>query len=75
MGPVKVGRWSMVGAGSVVSADVMPYSLVLGIPAVHVDWVGRTGKRLVEKDGVLVCPDSGDIFRESEGMLVMLDTA
>ncbi|MDA7715996.1 N-acetyltransferase [Pontimonas sp.] len=74
VGPVKVGRWSMVGAGSVVSSDVMPFSLVLGVPAAHVAWVGRAGKRLVEKDGVLTCPDSGDTFRESNGMLVMLDT-
>lgn len=30
---VKIGRFSVVAAGSVVTADVMPFTLVAGVPA------------------------------------------
>jgi len=69
VGPVRIGTWSMVGAGSVVSADVKPYSLVVGIPAAHVGWVGRSGHRLVKTNDEWVCPDSGERFEESGGQL------
>jgi UDP-3-O-[3-hydroxymyristoyl] glucosamine N-acyltransferase len=69
VGPVRIGTWSMVGAGSVVSADVKPYSLVVGIPAAHVGWIGRSGHRLVKTNDGWVCPDSGERFEELEGHL------
>lgn len=43
---ITIGEYAMVGAGSVVTKDVEPYSLVLGNPAVHVSYVDRDGKRL-----------------------------
>ena len=42
---ITIGEYAMVGAGSVVTKDVEPYSLVLGNPAVHVAFVDRDGKR------------------------------
>ena len=69
VGPVRIGAWSMVGAGSVVSADVKPYSLVVGIPAAHVGWVGRSGHRLLKTKDEWVCPDSGERFEELDGHL------
>lgn len=74
IGPVTIGRWAMVAAGSVVSADVMPYSLVLGVPARHVSWVGRSGKRLVARGGLFVCPETGETFQEVNGLLEPLHT-
>lgn len=34
--PVKIGEYSIVGAGAVVTKDVLPYSIVAGNPAKHV---------------------------------------
>lgn len=65
----------MVAVGVVVTGDVVPYSLVAGVPARHVGWVcecgGRLGenlvcscgKNMVEHSGVLPRPDR--IFRPS----------
>ena len=44
--PVKIGKWSMIGAGSVVTRNVPDFALVLGNPARQVGWVGKAGKRL-----------------------------
>ncbi len=44
--PVRVGRWSLVAAGSVVIRDVPPFALVAGSPARRIGWVGRAGRPL-----------------------------
>ena len=43
---IQLGRYSMVAAGSVVTADVEPYSLVMGSPARHVSYVCGCGRRI-----------------------------
>ncbi len=50
--PVSVGKYAMVGAGSVVTKDVPPHGLVRGNPAKIVGWVCFCGQRL---DHTLVC--------------------
>jgi UDP-2-acetamido-3-amino-2,3-dideoxy-glucuronate N-acetyltransferase len=37
--PVVVGKWAMVGAGSVVTRDVPDYALVVGNPAKFRSWI------------------------------------
>lgn len=41
-----VGEYAMVAAGSVVTKDVEPYSLVMGNPAKHVSYVDMEGNRI-----------------------------
>lgn len=47
-----LGEYAFVGAGAVVSRDVKPYALVVGVPARQVGWVCACGERLTT-DGVL----------------------
>jgi len=71
-----LGRYSLVGAGAVVSGQHPDYSLLLGVPARKVGWVSRHGHRLETRDpaGNLLCPEAGFRYRESEsGMLCCLD--
>jgi UDP-2-acetamido-3-amino-2,3-dideoxy-glucuronate N-acetyltransferase len=54
----------------VVTQDVAPYSLVIGVPARHVGWVSRAGDRL---DASLVCPRTGERYEEVDGQLRPLE--
>ena len=43
-----IGEWAMVAAGAVVIRDVLPYALVMGVPARQVGWVCKCGTKLVD---------------------------
>ena len=42
----KIGRYALVGAGSVVNKDVPDFALVVGVPAKKIGWVSVAGNRL-----------------------------
>lgn len=67
---VRVGAWAMVAAGAVVAQDVPAYSLVVGVPATSIGWVGRAGARLARlSENDWRCPVTGETYRESQGRL------
>jgi acetyltransferase-like isoleucine patch superfamily enzyme len=43
LGGVKIGEYAMIGAGSVITKDVLPFSLLYGNPARHVGTVDKNG--------------------------------
>ena len=43
---LNIGKHSVVGAGAVVTKDVLNYSMVVGNPAHHIGWVCVCGQRL-----------------------------
>lgn len=65
--PVVIGRWALVGSGSVVVKDVPDHALVVGSPARRIGWVGHAGIPL-EHDaasGDWVCPATATRYRET----------
>lgn len=65
--PVTIGKWALVGAGSVVLKDVPDYALVVGNPAKRVGWVGTSGHPLrINDSGEWVCPITDDKYHEIE---------
>lgn len=69
--PVSIGRWATVAAGAVVVADVPDYSLMVGVPARRVGWVGEAGVPLLpEADGrTWRCPRTDRRYRADGDIL------
>jgi UDP-2-acetamido-3-amino-2,3-dideoxy-glucuronate N-acetyltransferase len=60
-----IGRYALVAAGAVVTRDVLDFSLVVGVPARHAGWVGRSGQRLTDEgDGRWRDTETGESYRE-----------
>jgi UDP-2-acetamido-3-amino-2,3-dideoxy-glucuronate N-acetyltransferase len=67
---VTIGEYAFVAAGSVVTRDVAPYALVMGIPARHVGWMSPFGERLelpLTGEARTVCPHTGVEYRLVDG--------
>ncbi len=58
---VRIGRYSMVGAGAVVTCDVEPFALVVGAPARRIGDVCRCGQRLTGPYQTTVCHHCGEM--------------
>lgn len=69
---VRLGAFSFVGAGAVVTKNVKPYALMVGVPARQVGWVSEHGDTLelpVDGDGIATCKSTGKKFLLSGGRL------
>ncbi|MGP5220756.1 acyltransferase [Arthrobacter rhombi] len=62
--PISIGAWATVAAGAVVTRDVAAYSIVAGVPAKHVGWVGEAGQPLRLVGDEWVCPATGSRYME-----------
>ncbi len=54
---VTIGRFAFIGAGSVISKNVMPYSMTFGNPAKHWGWICKNGHRMNQRHNA--CPKCG----------------
>jgi UDP-2-acetamido-3-amino-2,3-dideoxy-glucuronate N-acetyltransferase len=50
-----IGEYAFIGAGAVVTRDVLPYALMVGTPARRMGWVCQCGERLPSLDGHVAC--------------------
>jgi UDP-2-acetamido-3-amino-2,3-dideoxy-glucuronate N-acetyltransferase len=64
----RIGTYSFIGAGAVVTKDVKPYALVVGNPARQTGWMSEYGHKLkFDEKGLAVCPESGEKYRIQDG--------
>ncbi len=64
---VEIGEFSFIGAGAVVTKDVKPHALMIGVPARQIGWVSHAGE-ILDKD--LVCPREGKKYKLVDDNLV-----
>jgi UDP-2-acetamido-3-amino-2,3-dideoxy-glucuronate N-acetyltransferase len=70
---ITLGEYSFIGAGAVVTSDVPPYALMVGVPARRVGWMCRCGERLQVRDKSARCGACGTAYREDQGGLSVID--
>ena len=60
-----IGEYAFVGAGAVVTKNVLAYALVSGVPARQMGWVCRCGVRLPDGNDNLHCKGCGQRYRQT----------
>jgi len=43
---ITIGEYAMIGSGAVITKDVKPYALMIGVPARQIGWVSKAGNTL-----------------------------
>ena len=60
----KIGKFAFIGAGAVVTREVLSYALVVGNPSRQIGWMSEYGHRLkFNSEGLAICPESGEEYR------------
>jgi UDP-2-acetamido-3-amino-2,3-dideoxy-glucuronate N-acetyltransferase len=52
---IEIGKWAMIGAGSVVTKKVPDYAILVGVPAKIIGWVCECGNKLEFRKGKAIC--------------------
>lgn len=69
---ITLGKYSFVGAGSVVTKDIPDYGLVIGNPARLTGWMSEYGEKLHFDHGKATCTATGDTYKLSQGKVEKL---
>ncbi|MBX3486358.1 MAG: Gfo/Idh/MocA family oxidoreductase [Candidatus Paracaedibacteraceae bacterium] len=62
----RLGAYSLIGAGAVVTKDVKPHAVMVGNPAKQIGWVSHAGEKLGDD---LTCPREGRRYEIIDGNL------
>ncbi len=63
-----IGEYAFIGAGAVVTKEVLPFALLVGNPAKQIGWISEYGHRLhFDENGIAVCPESKEIYILKDG--------
>jgi UDP-2-acetamido-3-amino-2,3-dideoxy-glucuronate N-acetyltransferase len=68
-----IGEYSFIGAGAVITKEVLPYALVVGNPAKQIGWMSEYGHRLnFDDSNTAVCPESKEKYLLENGRVLKL---
>lgn len=60
---VTIGEYSFIGAGAVVTKNVPPYALVIGVPAKQTGWVCKCGTKLTFNNNIAICKNCSNQYK------------
>lgn len=72
-----LGDWCFIAAGAVVTKDVKPFALMVGVPARQVGWMSRFGEKLdlpLAGNGSWTCNKTGDRYELTDANLVLFQS-
>ena len=66
-----IGEFAFIGAGAVVTKNILPYALVVGNPARQIGWMSEYGHRLeFDAEGFATCPESKSRYQLIDNKVV-----
>ena len=70
---IDIGEYALIGAGSVVVKDVLPYALVVGNPSRQIGWISEYGHTLkFNEHGTATCPESKEQYQLKNNIVVKI---
>ena len=70
----KIGTFAFIGAGAVVTKEVLPYALVVGNPAKQLGWMSEYGHRLeFNEEGLATCPEGNETYQLKDGAVTKIN--
>jgi UDP-2-acetamido-3-amino-2,3-dideoxy-glucuronate N-acetyltransferase len=68
-----IGEYSFIGAGTVVTKEVLPFALVVGNPSKQIGWVSEFGHRLqFNEQGFATCKESQQEYQLKNNSVIKL---
>jgi len=65
-----IGEYAFVGAGAVVTKNVLPFALVVGNPSKQIGWVSEYGHRLnFDANGEAICKESKQVYVKNNNLV------
>lgn len=59
-----IGRYAFIGAGAVITKEVLDYALVVGNPAKQIGWMSEYGERLIfDNLGKAICSEGNAVYQ------------
>ncbi len=63
-----IGEYAFIGAGAVVTKEVLPYALIVGNPGRQVGWMSEYGHKLqFDQENIALCPESNEKYKLTNG--------
>jgi UDP-2-acetamido-3-amino-2,3-dideoxy-glucuronate N-acetyltransferase len=68
-----IGEYAFVGAGAVVTKEILPFALVVGNPSKQIGWVSEYGHRLdFNENGLAFCRESKQAYQLKNNTIIKL---
>jgi len=68
-----IGKFAFIGAGAVVTKEVLDYALVVGNPSKQIGWMSEYGHRLeFDNDNLAICQENNDKYKLTNGKVIKL---
>jgi len=64
-----IGKWAMVGGGTVVASNIPDYALVVGVPSRIIGWVCECGNKLDFKNEEAKCGICARCYKKEGGII------
>ena len=73
---ITIGTFAFIGAGALVNKDVLPYAMMVGVPARQIGWMSQYGEKLnlpLNGNAMAVCKHTGQKYQLKDSKIHLID--